>query len=116
MGAPWTPSAAVLLYVTALFLTSIGQDDCQALPVGGPLRTLHHHESFSALAHVPKGPLKSPLPVLLYLHGMGQSGDDLLKTLEPPATGGPPAELHHGRAVKELAEDFVMIAPQTNSG
>lgn len=104
---------------------------CQALPARCPLRVLCDAQSFTAFAHVPSTAdctvsnismdsgnttRTLPLPVLLYLHGMGQSGEDILKTVEPPATGSPPAELYHGRALKELADFFVMVAPQTNRG
>jgi len=89
---------------------------CRAFAAGGPLRTICDPSSFSALAYVPQGKHSEPLPVLLYLHGMGQSGNNLSKMLEPPATGSPVAELHHGRALNELKEAFVTVAPQTNRG
>jgi len=89
---------------------------CETFTAGSPLRTLRDPSSFSALTYVPEGSPVEALPVLLYLHGMGQSGDDLAKMLEPPATGSPVAELHHGRALKDLKEAFVTVAPQTNRG
>lgn len=95
---------------------ALGQESCPALPVGFPFRLLCDPETFTALVHVPEAPFLAPAPVLLYLHGSGQSGRDILKTLEPPATGGPPVELHSGRATKLLAEEFVMVAPQTSHG
>eukprot|EP00933_Yihiella_yeosuensis_P045867 TRINITY_DN4129_c0_g2_i5.p1 TRINITY_DN4129_c0_g2~~TRINITY_DN4129_c0_g2_i5.p1 ORF type:complete len:294 (-),score=19.88 TRINITY_DN4129_c0_g2_i5:373-1254(-) len=96
------------------------------LPGKSPLRILCDPDSFTALAHVPSsaearfnssesGQTKS-YPLLLYLHGMGQSGHDISKTLDEPATGSPPVELHFGRAVQELRDKFVMVAPQTNRG
>lgn len=99
-----------------------GEDEagtCPSMPPDAPLQTLCDPKTFTALVYTPnRSSARSapPWPLLLYLHGRGQSGDDVMKTLGLPATGSPPAELYNRRARAELSENFAMVAPQTNRG
>jgi predicted peptidase len=79
------------------------------------LQELHDPSSFSALAHVPHR-TNGPLPLLLYLHGAGESGTDVRGIISEGATGTPPVELEHGRALPVLAKHFVVVAPVTDHG
>ena len=53
-------------------------------------------------------------PLLLFLHGAGESGRDLDDLISTGATGCPPVELAHGRAAPSLAANFVVASPQTD--
>lgn len=100
-------------------LASLAEGACPVALAESPLLVLRHAEApYAALAHVPEsaGSGSTLWPLLIYLHGSGQSGDDLLQTLGPPATGSPPVELHHRRAPPELANNFALVAPQTRAG
>ena len=55
-------------------------------------------------------------PLLLFLHGAGESGRDLDDLISTGATGCPPVELAHGRAAPSLAANFVVASPQTDRG
>jgi predicted esterase len=55
-------------------------------------------------------------PLLLFLHGAGESGDDPQELLSEGATGCPLVELQKGTAVPVLRDSFVVVAPQTNVG
>lgn len=72
---------------------------------------------YEALVHMP--PVSSNgklLPLLLYLHGGGESGGDLHGIISEGATGTPPVELEHNQALPILTNEFVMVAPHTTSG
>ena len=56
-----------------------------------------------------------PLP-LLRTHGAGESGSRLWDIISEGATGTPPVELHFGRALPALAQQFCVVAPQTSAG
>ena len=81
---------------------------------GGPLREIKDPNTFSALAFVPPG-ADGPMPLLLYLHGAGESGTSVRDLISEGATGTPPVELEHKRALPILHK-FVTVAPQTSHG
>lgn len=68
---------------------------------------------FNALVYVPLSDTAKSLPLLLYLHGAGEVGDNLSKLMEEGATGTPIVELEAGRAPTDLATQFVVVAPQS---
>ena len=84
--------------------------------VGAPLRELRDPNTFSALYYTPPGDHVHPLPLLLYLHGAGESGSNVRDLISIGATGTPPVELEHGTALGVLAKRFVTVAPQTDHG
>lgn len=104
--------------VVAERLESVSAGACPSTLTESPLRVLRSPEGqYDALVHVPQAADVSVfLPLLIYLHGSGQSGNNLVDTLGAPATGSPPALLHCGEAPKELANKFITVAPQTPSG
>lgn len=55
-------------------------------------------------------------PLLLYLHGAGESGDNLEGLISEGATGTPPVALKLGSALPVLSERFLVVAPQTARG
>jgi predicted peptidase len=55
-------------------------------------------------------------PLLLFLHGAGESGDDPWELLSEGATGCPLVEIQNNRANDVLATQFVIVAPQTDHG
>ena len=55
------------------------------------------------------------MPLLLYLHGAGESGTSVRDLISEGATGTPPVELEHKRALPILHK-FVTVAPQTSHG
>jgi len=55
-------------------------------------------------------------PLLVFLHGAGEQGEDLDLLFSEGATGCPPAELAAGRANCVLKDHFVVLAPQTSQG
>lgn len=71
---------------------------------------------FNALVYVPLSDTAQSLPLLLYLHGAGEVGDNLSKLMEEGATGTPIVELEAGRAPSDLATNFVVVAPQSKGG
>ena len=85
-----------------------------AMSFGGPLREIKDPSTFSALAFVPPG-AEGPMPLLLYLHGAGESGTSVRDLISEGATGTPPVELEHKRALPILHK-FVTVAPQTSHG
>ena len=87
---------------------------CWALATA-QLRQLRDPATFAALFHVPSN-VDGPLPLLLYLHGAGESGSDIRGLISEGATGTPPVELEHGTALPILARRFVVVAPQTDHG
>ena len=87
-----------------------------ALTHGAPLKELRDPETFAALWYSPPGAGAEPLPLLLYLHGAGESGSDVRGLISEGATGTPPVELEHGTALPVLAKRFVVVAPQTSHG
>ena len=82
---------------------------------GGPLLTIQDPQTFAALAYYPSGHAE-PLPLLLYLHGAGESGTSVRDIISEGATGTPPVELEHGSALPILAKRFIVVAPQTDHG
>ena len=52
---------------------------------GGPLREIKDPNTFSALAFVPPG-AEGPMPLLLYLHGAGESGTSVRDLISEGAT------------------------------
>ena len=81
-----------------------------------PLEEITDPATFKALVHVPPGRLETPAPLLLYLHGAGESGTNVRELISEGATGTPPVELERGTAASILARKFVMVAPQTDHG
>mmetsp|Transcript_19219 Transcript_19219/g.60143 ORF Transcript_19219/g.60143 Transcript_19219/m.60143 type:complete len:244 (-) Transcript_19219:25-756(-) len=72
--------------------------------------------SFPALMHAPPAAADAaPRPLLLYLHGAGEMGDNLADLISEGATGTPPVALEKGAAIPELHQ-FVVVAPQTSYG
>ncbi len=55
-------------------------------------------------------------PLLVFLHGAGESGHNLDEMISIGATGCPPVELAHGSAATILRESFVVVSPQTARG
>eukprot|EP00908_Phaeocystis_cordata_P008168 Transcript_18834.p3 GENE.Transcript_18834~~Transcript_18834.p3 ORF type:complete len:274 (-),score=33.38 Transcript_18834:329-1150(-) len=81
-----------------------------------PLKQLSDPSTFTALYYVPVRLAGSPAPLLLYLHGAGESGTDIRGLISEGATGTPPVELEHGTALPVLRNQFVTVAPQTSHG
>jgi predicted peptidase len=74
-------------------------------------------KAFPYLRYVPTHPEASKLPLLLYLHGAGESGSGLKADLiSPGQTGTPMVQLERGEASGLLRTSFVTISPQTNGG
>ena len=82
---------------------------------GQPLKELKDPDTFTALYYTPP-PSNEPLPLLLYLHGAGESGSNVRDLISEGATGTPPVELEHGTALPIVAKNFIVVAPQTNHG
>ena len=80
------------------------------------LREITDPHTFSALVHAPPRVDSMPLPLLLYLHGAGESGTSVRELISEGATGTPPVELERGTALGVLSKRFVMVAPQTSHG
>ncbi|KAL9185335.1 hypothetical protein ACHAXT_003112 [Thalassiosira profunda] len=70
---------------------------------------------FSALYYTPPAS-SEPLPLLLYLHGAGESGRNVRDLISEGATGTPPVELENGTALPVVAKRFIVVAPQTAAG
>lgn len=76
-----------------------------------------HGSDFRALVYTPVDFRKKTLmPLLIFLHGAGESGTDLDDLLSEGATGCPAVQLHQQVAPKALRDDFIVASPQTNSG
>ena len=80
-----------------------------------PLAEITDPATFSALVYVPPH-VEAPAPLLLYLHGAGESGRNTRELISQGATGTPPVELEKGTALPVLAKRFVVVAPQTDHG
>jgi len=98
---------AALILATAIAIVRVS---------GGPLKELRDPHTFSALWYSPPNHGGEPLPLLLYLHGAGESGTAVHDLISEGATGTPPVELEHGSALPVLAKHFAMVAPQTDHG
>mmetsp|Transcript_15816 Transcript_15816/g.31974 ORF Transcript_15816/g.31974 Transcript_15816/m.31974 type:complete len:245 (+) Transcript_15816:115-849(+) len=83
---------------------------------GQPLMELNDPDTFTALVHVPARLALTPAPLLLYLHGAGESGNDVRGLISEGATGTPPVELERGTALPVLRNQFVTVSPQTSHG
>ena len=83
-----------------------------------PLRQLRDPATgLTALVHEPpRASDSSPMPLLLYLHGAGESGADVRGLISEGATGTPPVELERGTALPIVRNQFTMVAPQTSHG
>uniref|UniRef100_A0A7S4Q9T4 PET hydrolase/cutinase-like domain-containing protein n=1 Tax=Alexandrium monilatum TaxID=311494 RepID=A0A7S4Q9T4_9DINO len=79
------------------------------------LRELNDPKTFEALVYEPPGE-GALWPLLLYLHGAGESGGALVEILSEGATGTPPVALSQGKAIPGLAERFVVVAPHAHRG
>eukprot|EP00966_Prymnesium_polylepis_P141381 3265054-Prymnesium_polylepis.2 len=80
-----------------------------------PLREISDPASgFTALVYEPPRAAEagSTMPLLLYLHGAGETGTRVHDLISEGATGTPPVELEHGTALNPLAHRFVTVAPQ----
>ncbi|KAJ1460067.1 Alpha/Beta hydrolase protein [Pelagophyceae sp. CCMP2097] len=88
------------------------------LIMASKLDKLEDPQSFAAFVHLPKQlkHARGSAPLLLFLHGAGESGRDLAGLLASGATGTPIVAIHDGTALKTLSEDFVTVAPQTHNG
>ena len=86
-----------------------------ASSTNSPLTEIRDPNTFAALVYSPPQAAE-PLPLLLYLHGAGESGSRLWDIISEGATGTPPVELHFGRALPALAQQFCVVAPQTSAG
>ena len=82
---------------------------------GSPLSEMHDSETgYSALVHVPAAASSNvPLPLLVHLHGAGEAGSHVWGIVSEGQTGTPLNELHFGRACKQLANEFVVVGPQS---
>jgi len=60
--------------------------------------------------------VKRKWPLLIFLHGAGESGTNLDDMISVGATGCPPVELANGTASPTLTENFIVASPQTNAG
>ena len=86
-----------------------------AVPAMLPREVHDPASGFTALVYEPPNP-QGPMPLLLYLHGAGESGMRVRELISEGATGTPPVELENGRALSVLARRFVTVAPQTSHG
>eukprot|EP00927_Polykrikos_kofoidii_P035142 TRINITY_DN29718_c0_g1_i1.p1 TRINITY_DN29718_c0_g1~~TRINITY_DN29718_c0_g1_i1.p1 ORF type:complete len:274 (-),score=37.69 TRINITY_DN29718_c0_g1_i1:143-964(-) len=112
--------ACSLLVLTRAALSTCGTtvgNACmaQSSSVGTTMREIRDPKTFAAFVFAPLGsvPLR---PLLLYLHGAGESGHNLDDLISEGATGTPPVSLKYGRALPVLYENFVVVAPQTSRG
>lgn len=86
----------------------------------GPLLKIGDPSTYAALVHLPpegagRAGDANRFPLLLFLHGAGESGKEwhkLKKLVDPGATTPMPA-LSNGTAIPALADRFIVIAPQT---
>eukprot|EP00472_Partenskyella_glossopodia_P008960 CAMPEP_0197528832 /NCGR_PEP_ID=MMETSP1318-20131121/26479_1 /TAXON_ID=552666 /ORGANISM="Partenskyella glossopodia, Strain RCC365" /LENGTH=293 /DNA_ID=CAMNT_0043084089 /DNA_START=139 /DNA_END=1020 /DNA_ORIENTATION=- len=60
---------------------------------------------------------KKSWPLLIFLHGAGESGSGAASEIVSEGIiGCPPVELHYKRAVPELYQNFVVASPRTDIG
>ena len=85
---------------------------------GLALKEIKDPNTYAALLYAPPAAATSdaPWPLLLYLHGAGESGTDVRELISEGATGTPPVSLEKGVAISALASSFVVVAPQTSFG
>jgi len=76
------------------------------------LKFLRDPESYGALSYWPPEEEPTWRPLLLYLHGAGEVGEDINMLLNEGATGTPLQVLEAETAIGDLME-FVVVAPQT---
>ena len=74
---------------------------------GAPLQELKDPATFTALYYTPPKNQPQPLPLLLYLHGAGESGNEIRGLISEGATGTPPVELEHGTALLHAAPNTI---------
>ena len=77
------------------------------------LKEIKDPQTYEALLYEPQG--SGPWPLLLYLHGAGESGSNVADLISEGATGTPPVALEKGNAIDALSQ-FVVVAPQTSRG
>ena len=77
------------------------------------LKEIKDPQTYAALLYEPQG--SGPWPLLLYLHGAGESGSNVAELISEGATGTPPVALEKGNAIDALSQ-FVVVAPQTSRG
>ena len=77
------------------------------------LKEIKDPNTYEALLYEPAG--QGPWPLLLYLHGAGESGSNVADLISEGATGTPPVALETGNAIDALSQ-FVVVAPQTSRG
>ena len=77
------------------------------------LKEIKDPNTYEALLYEPAG--SGPWPLLLYLHGAGESGNNVADLISEGATGTPPVALEKGNAIDALSQ-FVVVAPQTSRG
>lgn len=96
------------------------QPDRTALSTGWPPEHLTHKETGMPyiLFKPPSWSSESAesFPLIVFLHGAGESGSNSQDLLSEGATGCPPVELASGRADPLLRDRFLVAAPQTNRG
>ena len=77
------------------------------------LKEIKDPNTYEALLYEPAG--QGPWPLLLYLHGAGESGSNVADLISEGATGTPPVALEKRNAIDALSQ-FVVVAPQTSRG
>ena len=82
---------------------------------GSPLKEVRDPSTYTALVYTPPD-TTAPVPMLLYLHGAGECGSKIWGIIAEGASGTPPVELHFGRGLPALAEQFCVVAPQSTGG
>lgn len=89
---------------------------------GGASQTRKHEQGtgwayweYRPTGHVDAEPGRK-WPLIVFLHGAGESGHNLDEMISIGATGCPPVELAHGSAAAVLRETFVVASPQTERG
>ena len=82
------------------------------------LKEIKDPNTYEALLYEPAGKGSAgqgSWPLLLYLHGAGESGSNVADLISEGATGTPPVALEKGNAIDALSQ-FVVVAPQTSRG
>lgn len=103
--------AALCIAFAVVFMTEVVDS--------AKLREISDPNTFTALAYAPPAQAEGSteaLPLLLYLHGAGESGSNVRDLISPGATGTPPVALEDGSALGVLAKRFAVVAPQTDHG
>jgi len=77
------------------------------------LKEIKDPQTYEALLYTPAA--EGPWPLLLYLHGAGESGSNVADLISEGATGTPPVALEKGNAIDALSTKFVVVAPQTTN-